>query len=193
MRTNGRGPRISKKAREEAKEEAKQERRRQQDENTARSLASSAANSNDIAAPGYWDMLGNPDLDHPQWGDNLEAFVSGGLSRAFSLGNITESEYQDMMLRIENEFWMVQNEMRDQDTTLSDDDMRLFYGEERADLSDSKARRLREAREVKKMLISLSKDAKALDAGTQIHAVAKTEDEKEDAEDSGGLRGWLGR
>lgn len=180
------GPSISKKEREEARERAREEQRRQQDENTARSLASGAATQQGTAAPGYWDMLGDPDLDDPQWGDSIEAFTKGELSRAFALGNISRKDWHNMELRVENEFWQIQNEMRGPDTSLEDDDMRMLYGEERADLDDTKARRLRSAREVKKMLTSLSVDARGLRSGTEIHAVARTEDGDGD-DDEGGL------
>jgi hypothetical protein len=73
--------------------------------------------------------------------------------------------------------------------------MRLLYGEERPDLDDAKARRLRSAREVKKQLASLSVDARGLRSGTEIHAVAKTEDEPDEEEGGlfAGVRNYLGR
>lgn len=179
------GPSISRKDRERAIERQREEQRRQQDENTARSLAQGAATQQGTAAPGYWDMLGDPDLDDPAWGDNLEPFVQGELSRAFALGNVSRKDWHNMQLRIENEFWQLQNEMRGPDTSLADDDLRLLYGEDRPDLTDSKARRLRSAREVKQMLTSLSVDARGLRSGTEIHAVARTEDGSGD--DDGGL------
>lgn len=195
--STGLGPSISRKEREKALERQQERQRQQQNEQSARSLAQSAATQQGTAAPGYWDMLGDPDLDHPAWSDSVEAFTKAELSRAFALGNISHKDWKNMELRIENEFWQMQNEMRGPDTTLADDDMRLLYGEERADLDDAKARRLRSAREVKKMLTSLSKDARGLRSGTEIHAVARTEDGSGDSEDEsgvfGGLGGYLGR
>jgi hypothetical protein len=170
---------------ERARQQQREDQRQQQDEQTARSLASGAATQQGTAAPGYWDMLGDPDLDHPEWGDSLEPFVQAELSRAFALGNISRKDWQNMELRIENEFWQIQNEMRGPDTSLQDDDMRMLYGEERPDLNDAAARRLRSAREVKKMLSSLSVDARGLRSGTEIHAVARTEDGNADDEDGG--------
>jgi hypothetical protein len=186
----GRGPEISEKEREQARQRRREERRDEQDEQTARSLAQGMATQQGVAAPGYWDMLGDPDVDDPAWGDALEPFVKGELSRAFALGNITRKEYEDMDLRIDNEFFQIKNEMRGPDTQLEDDDMRLLYGEERPDLTDGRARRLRSAREVKKQLSSLSVDARGLKSGTEIHAVARTEDG--DEEDAGGLFAGLG-
>lgn len=185
------GPSISAKDREQALERAREERKREQDESTARQLASGAATQKGTAAPGYWDMLGDPDMDDPAWGDSMEAFTKAELSRAFALGNISRKDWRNMELRIENEFWQIQNEMRGPDTSLQDDDMRMLYGEERPDLDDAKARRLRSAREVKKMLSSLSVDARGLRSGTEIHAVARTEDGGED-DDSGGPFSGLG-
>jgi len=100
-----------------------------------------------------------------------------------------------MELRIENEFWQMQNEMRGPDTTLADDDMRMLYGEERPELDDSQARRMRAAREVKKQQASLSVDARGLRSGTEIHAVARTEDSDEDDEGGlfAGVSSYLGR
>jgi hypothetical protein len=193
---SGLGPTISREERERAREDQRDHQRRQQDESTARSLAQGAATQQGTAAPGYWDMLGDPDLDDPRWGDSLEAFTKAELSRAFALGNITRSDWKDMELRIENEFWQLQNEMRGPDTTLADDDQRLLYGEDRPDLDDSSARRLRAARDVKKNLTSLSIGRAALRSGTEIHAVAKTENvDPEDDEDGflGGLGSYLGR
>lgn len=192
----GLGPTISREERERAREQRREDQRRQQDENTARSLAQGAATQQGTAAPGYWDMLGDPDLDDPRWGDSMEAFTKAELSRAFALGNITRSDWQDMQLRIENEFWQLQNEMRGPDTSLADDDMRMLYGEERPDLDDAKARRLRAARDVKKNLTSLSIGRAALRSGTEIHAVAKTENvDAEDGEEGvfGKLGSYLGR
>jgi hypothetical protein len=189
QRRNGLGPSMSEKEIEEARKKQEQRQRRQQDEQTARTVAQSAATQQGTAAPGYWDMLGDPDLDDPAWGDSLEAFTSGALSRAFALGNISRAEWQDMQLRIENEFWQIQNEM--QQEHMADDDMRLMYGGSRPDLDDAEARRLREAREVKKNLTSLSVDARGLRSGTEIHAVARTEDGEGD-EDASGLLASVG-
>ncbi|MFW5956339.1 MAG: hypothetical protein ACOCQY_02935 [Halorhabdus sp.] len=189
------GPSISEAEREQALEQRREEHRQQQDEQTARSLATGAATQQGTAAPGYWDMLGDPDLDHPEWGDSLEPFVQAELSRAFALGNISRKDWRDMQLRIENEFWQIQNEMRGPNTSISDGDMRLLYGEERPDLDDDKARRLRGSREVKKMLTSLSVGSRGLRSGTEIHAVARTEDANEEEAEGlfAGLGNYLGR
>jgi len=190
------GPPISKQEREKALERQQERQRQQQDEQTARSLASGAATQQGTAAPGYWDMLADPDIDDPAWDDQLEAFVKTEMSRAFALGNITRSEYNDLQLRIENKFWQIQNEMRGPNTTLSDDDMRMLYGEERADLDDAKARRLRGARDVAQMLPLLSVEARGLRSGTEIHAVARTEDGEGEPDGEGlfaGLGSYLGR
>lgn len=181
------GPSIPESDRKKARERAKEDRRQEQDETTARSIAQSAAAQQGTAKPGYWQMIGDPDIDHPDWEDNLEAFAKGELSSTFALGNITRKEYHNMELRIENEFWQMQNEMKGPDTSLTDSDMRMLYGEERPDLDDAQARRLRSAREVKKMNTSLSVDNRGLKAGTEIHAVAMTEDSKGGDEEEGGL------
>ena len=185
------GPRITGEDREAARERMREEQREQQDEQTARQLASGAATQQGVAAPGYWDMLADPDLDDEALGGDLEPFVKGELSRAFALGNITRKQWEDMQLRIENEFWQIQNEMRGPDSTLEDDDMRMLYGGARPDLDDNAARRLRSGREVKKNLTSLSVDARGLKSGTEIHAVARTEDGTGD-EEAGGLFASVG-
>jgi len=177
--------------REDRREQLREEARERRDEQTARTLAQSAASQQGTAAPGYWEVIGDSDISDPSWSDNVEGFTKAEQSRTFALGNITRKEYEDMALRIENEFWQIQNEMRGPDTTLSDDDERLLYGEERATLDDKKARRLRAAREVKKQKTSLSVDARGLRSGTEIHAVARTEDGEED--DEGGLFAGLGK
>jgi hypothetical protein len=190
------GPEISEAEREAARERRREDRREQQAEQTATAMAQGAATQQGTAAPGYWDMLGDPDLDDPQWGDSLEAFVKGELSSMNALGNITRTEYQDLQLRIENKFFQIQNEMRGPDTSLADDDMRMLYGEERADLTDAMARRLRAARDVAQIQPSLSVDARGLRSGTEIHAVARTEDGDADEEEGGlfgGLGSYLGR
>lgn len=183
------GPSLTQEDREAARERERERRRTEQDEQTARGLAQGAAGQ-PTAAPGYWDMLADPDLD-AEATDDLEPFIKGELSRAFALGNITREEYQDLQLRIENEFWQVQNEMHGPDSGLGDDDMRMFYGGERPSLDDNAARRLRSAREVKKNLTSLSVDARGLKSGTEIHAVARTEDGTTD-EEAGGLFASVG-
>lgn len=170
------GPRISEADREKAMQKRRAQQREHADEQTARSMAQGAvAQQAEGVSDGYWDMLGDPDIDHPEWGDNLEPFVQGEMSRAHALGNVTRKDWHNEQLRIENEFWQLQNEMRGPDTTISDSDMRMLHGEERADLDDSRARRLRSAREVKRKLSSLSVDSRGLRSGTEIHAVAKTE------------------
>ncbi|MFW5956294.1 MAG: hypothetical protein ACOCQY_02710 [Halorhabdus sp.] len=191
----GPGPSISKEDQEKALERQREERRQQSDENAARMLAQTGSPEQSTAAPGYWDMLGDPDIDDPAWGDSLEAFAHGELSRAFALGNITRKDWHNLELRAENEFWQMQNEMRGPDTALEDDDMRMLYGAERPDLDDASARRLRSAREVKKMLTSLSVDGRGLRSGTEIHAVARTEDGSEEEEDGlfPGVRDYLSR
>ena len=187
----GLGPQISESERQRALEDQEQRQRRQQDEQTARSLAQGAATQQGTAAPGYWDVIGDPDLDHADWEDSLEAFTQGELSRAFALGNISRKDWHDLQLRTENEFWQIKNEMKGPDTSLDDDDMRMLYGEERAELTDDRARRLRSAREVKQMLTSLSVDSRGLRSGTEIHAVARTEDGGEE-ETAGGLFAGIG-
>lgn len=62
----------------------------------------------------------------------------------------------------------------------------MMYGEDRPELTDEMARRLRSAEDVKEMMTSLSVGARGLRSGTEIHAVAKTENQ-EGEEDSGGL------
>jgi hypothetical protein len=181
---SGVGPEITPEQREAARERRKEERRRQQDEQTARSLAQASATPAEGVESGYWEMLGDADLDHPDWDDNLEAFISGETSRAHALGNITRKDWKDKQLRIENEFFQLRNEMRGPDTTISDSDMRMLHGGERTKLSDSRARRLRAAREVKRQQSSLSVNARGLRSGTEIHAVAKTENVDETGEDS---------
>ena len=185
MSSNGLGPSMTEAERKEARERERERRREQQDEQTARSLAQGAATQQGTAAPGYWDMLGDPDLDHAEWSDSLEAFAAAELSRAHALGNITRKDWKDLELRIENEFWQIENEMKSNEN-LADDDQRLLYGEERPELSDDLARRKRAAREVKKNITSLSVDARGLRSGTEIHAVARTED-GDDGEEEGGL------
>jgi len=170
------GPRISEADRQAARERARQEQREQADEQAARSIAQGvAAQSAEGVSDGYWDMLGDPDIDHPLWDDQLEPFVKAEMSRAHALGNITRTDWRDEQLRIENEFWQIQNEMRGPNTSLSDSDMRMLYGEERPDLTDARARRLRSARDVKTKLSSLSIDGTGLKSGTEIHTVARTE------------------
>lgn len=186
------GPSISKEDRERARKQQREDQRQQQDEQTARNLAQNAAGQGAFAAPGYWDMLGDPDIDDPAWGDEIEAFLKTESSRARALGNITRSEWEDLRLRLENEFFHIQNEMHGPDTQLADDDMRLLYGEERPDLTDAKARRMRGSREAIEMLTSLSVDSKGLDSGTEIHAVARTESDEPDEDGSGGMFGRLG-
>ena len=193
---SGLGPSISEDEREAALKRRREEQRRQQDESSARQVATSAATQQGTAAPGYWDMLGDPDIDAPAWSDQLEPFVKGELSRAFALGNITRKEFHDMQLRIENEFFQIQNEMKGPNTSITDDNMRLLYGEDRPELDDSEARRLRSAREIKQMLVSLGVDARGLRSGTEIHAVARTEDGNGEHEDGGlfsGARDYLSR
>ena len=176
-------------------DEQRQRRREEQEEQTARSMAQGAAQQQATtpganAEAGYWDVIGHPTLEDPDMEDGLEAFTRAELSRINALGNISRADWRRLELRTDNEFWIMKNELRGQDTSLSDDSERLLYGENRPALTDQMARRLEAAREAKKQMLSLSVDARGLKSGTEIHAVARTEDPDED--EDGGLFGGLG-
>jgi len=116
----------------------------------------------------------------------MEAFTKGELSRAFAWGTSPAKSGKTWSCGSKTSSGRIKNEMKGPDTSIEDDDMRLLYGEERPELDDAKARRLRSARDVKKMLASLSVDSRGLKSGTEIHAVARTEDSDGD-DDEGGL------
>jgi hypothetical protein len=153
-------------------------------------LASQFASERGAAEPGYWDIIGNADIgDH----DNLESYAAAELSSTHSLSNITREEYLSRTWRIETEFWLMNNEFRDGDSSMADDDMRIMYGDDRPVMTNERARRKRSASQVKKNMLSLGVDARGLRSGTEIHAVSKHERMGNDDEESssGGIRGWL--
>ena len=90
--------------------------------------------------------------------------------------------------------WMLRNEFQDPDSNLDSLDMLAMGYEDKPELTDRRARRLRSAEHIRKMMLSNSIDARGQRSGTEIHAVARTEDGSEGDDDgggSGGIRGWL--
>lgn len=154
-----------------------------EDRQTAQSLASEAASRQGEAKDGYWSIIGQPDIGRDNGTDTLEEYSATEFSNTFALGNISRSDWQSLGWRIETEFWTMRNEFKDADTAMGDDDMRIMYGDDRPTLDDEKARRLRSAGEAKKMYTSGSIEARNLRAGTEIHAVAKTENQDQENED----------
>lgn len=167
--------------------------REREDRQTAQQLASQAASQQGAAEPGYWDVIGSPDVGRQFNDDELEDFMATEFSSTFALGNISKQDWESWNWRTETEFWTTKNEFRDADSNMGSDDMRIMYGEERPELTDEMARRLRSASQVKKLMTSLSVDARGLRSGTEIHAVAKTENQEESEEQGrlSGLKGWL--
>ncbi|TQQ78594.1 hypothetical protein EGH24_13815 [Halonotius terrestris] len=161
---------------------------------TASQLASQAAMEQGTARDGYWDVIGQPDIGREGDDDELQPFLQTEFSRAFALGNISRKQWQKWQWQIESEFFVIKNEFHDAESRLGDDDLRIMYGEERPRLTNEKARRLRSAMQVKKLMSSLSVDSRGLRSGTEIHAVARHEDSNDDEEDdsrTGRLRSWL--
>lgn len=177
---------------EELKEMQAEMEREREDRQNAQQLASQAASQQGAAAPGYWDIIGSPDVGREFNDDELEDFMATEFSSTFALGNISKSDWESWQWQIETEFWTTKNEFKDADSNLGDDDLRIMYGEERPKLTDEKARRLRSAMQVKKIMTSLSVNSRGLRSGTEIHAVAKTENtEDEDEGRLSGIRNWL--
>lgn len=161
--------------------------RRADERQTASQLASEAASRQGAAAPGYWDVIGDADISREVDVDDeyLSEYVATEMSDKFALGNIKYSDWESWGWQIENEFFVMRNEFQDADSNLDDADMAAMYGERRPRLTNERARRLRSAMQVKKMMTSLSVGARGLRSGTEIHAVAKTEQPTEQEEDNG--------
>lgn len=176
-----------------AEMQAEMERDREE-RNMAQNLASSAAMDQPAAAPGYWDVIGQPHIGRDFEDDGIEEFTATEFSRMFALGNISRADWQSWNWRVETEFWTMKNEFIDQDSNMGDDDLRIMYGEDRPVMDNEAARRLRGASQVKKLMTSLSVDARGLRSGTEIHAVAKQESGDEPDEEDGrlsGVKNWL--
>jgi hypothetical protein len=164
-----------------------------EDRQTAQQLASQAAMENRGKEPGYWDIIGDPDIARMVDDQELEDYVATEFSNSFALGNISKSDWESWQWQIETEFWTMLNEFK-RNRKMGDDDMRIMYGEEKPELTDEMARRHRSAMQVKKMFTSLSVNSRGLRSGTEIHAVAKTENTDDDDEDSGtinSVKNWL--
>jgi len=153
----------------------------------AQGLAQRQAQQMGVAAPGYWDVIGKPNIGREADDDGLGDFTATEFSRMFALGNITREDYESWQWAIETESWVMTNEFRDADSKMGDDDLRMMYGEDRPTLTNEHARRLRSSMQVKKFMASLSVQARGLRSGTEIHAVAKQESGEEEAESSGRL------
>lgn len=178
---------------EEMQQMQKEMEQEREDRNTAQQLASQFAGQEGAAKPGYWDVIGQPDIGRQFADDELEDFMRTEFSSTFALGNIDKEDWESWQWQIETEFWVTKNEFRDADSKMEDDDLRIMYGEERPELDNEKARRLRSAMQVKKIMTSLSVGARGLRSGTEIHAVAKTENQEESEEEGklSGVKNWL--
>lgn len=172
----------------------------QQQAQEGRQLASGAAQQamgeGQYAAPGYWDVIGDPDISRERFEDDehLGEFVATEMSDKFALGNISYDDWKSWGWQIENEFFTMENEFVDGDCKLDEGDMAEMYGEQRPKLTDERARRLRSSSQVKKMMTSLSVGARGLRSGTEIHAVARSENAPEEQQDDGRLaraKQWL--
>jgi len=181
---------------EELMEMQREQERERGDEQTARSLAQTAAQQDQPAKAGYWDILTEPDIesDVPEYEDHLEALQSVEFSGQLAIGNITRSDWRSFTWRVENQTFVTKNEFQDQDSKLDDLDMLAMYGEKKATLTDKMARRLRAAELPRKFMISNSIDARGQRSGTEIHAVARTEagEEDGDGDDESRISRWLG-
>jgi len=172
---------------EQERQEIEREQRQQ-----AQQLVGQEAMERPATEPGYWDTIGSADIgDH----DNLEQFAQAELSDKHALANIRYEDWKSWSWRIETEFWSMLNEFRDSNSKMDDDDLRIMYGENRPELDNEKARRLRSASQVKKLMTSLSIDARGLRSGTEIHAVSKHEKMDDTDDDEGGIlsgaKSWL--
>lgn len=182
------------------RERIMREQAKQQQQTEGRQLASGAAQQamadGQYAAPGYWDVIGDPDIERDRFEDDehLGEFVKTEMSDKFALGNITYDDWKSWGWQIENEFNVIENEFTDGDTKLDDGDMLEMYGEVRPRLTDERARRLRSAMRVKNVMSSLSVGARGLRSGTEIHAVARSESPENEQEETGRLgkaKQWL--
>ncbi len=180
---------------EELRDLQEEMERDREERSMAQQLASSKAMEHDPTAPGYWDVIGDPEIGREFEDDGLEEYTKTEFSPMFALGNITRRDWESWNWRVETEFWIMKNEFVDADTHLADDDLRIMYGEDRPTMDNEAARRLRNASQVKKLMTSLSVDARGLRSGTEIHAVAKQERSDDTTDDAGaldGVRNWLG-
>ena len=177
-----------------SEEEYREIMEEQEREREARQTASQMANQAAMQGgrdergnePGYWDVIGNPDIGREIDDQHLEDFMATEFSNKFAIGNIKYSDWESMQWQIENEFWTARNEFQSPDSTLEDDDMRIMHGETKPKMTDEMARRLRSAGQVKKAQTSLMVGAEGLRRGTEIHAVAKSETQNEPGEDKDG-------
>lgn len=174
-----------------------EQERAREERNTANQLAQAAAREEGTAKPGYWGVLTNPDIgsDIEEYDQYIEDFLSSELSGQNTIGNISRQDWLSWNWRIEYEMWMVKNEFKDPDCGLDSVDMAAMGYEDKPVLTDTMARRLRSAEHARKMMLSNSIDARGQRSGTEIHAVARTEDGPgdEDEDGGGGWRGWLSR
>lgn len=192
MSLRGNGSEMSE---EEMLERQREMERQRQAEQTANQIAAQEAAEMGAAEEGYWDVVRDPDISSgiPEWDDHLAEFLAVEMSGQFATGNIRYQDWKSFNWRTEQEFWVAKNEFRDRDAKLDDLDMLTMFGEKKPRMTDKMARRLRNAQSVKKMLTSLSVDARGLRSGTEIHTVSKTEntDEEEEGGRFSGVRNWL--
>lgn len=136
---------------------------------------------------GYWKVITDADISRGE-SDELPDFIATETTGMLGLGNITREDYRSNTWRIENQFDTIQNEFLDKDSGLDEIDAATMYGRARPPGTDEAYRRLRGAEHAAKMMHSGSVNAQFLRAGTEIHAVAKSEKIAEE-EDGGFLSG----
>lgn len=181
---------LSAKERERLQRQQRQQERERERQRAGQQLANQAAqramSEGEFAAPGYWDVIGDPDVGREETSDGLEELLATELSDKFALANVTHSDWERWRWRIETEMDMVLNEFHDPDG-MSEGDLAEMYGEQRPELSDERARRIRATSQAKQAMSSLSINAQGLRSGTEIHAVARNESPIEDNEEAGYL------
>lgn len=176
--------------------EQEQYQQQQEGRQMASGAVQHAMQNGEYAAPGYWDVIGDPDISRERFEDDehLGEFVATEMSDKFALGNITYDDWNSWKWQIENEFFTLKNEFQSSGSKLDSVDMATMGYGKRPQLTDERARRMRSAMQVKKMMTSLSVGARGLRSGTEIHAVARSESPMDEQEEQGRLakaKQWL--
>ena len=175
------------------KEQAAQQQA-QADRNLADAGIQQAMAEGEYAAPGYWDTISKLDFEYDDLeDDHFEDFISIEGSKFNTLGNLPYGDWQKFCWRIEQELWTRRNELQNNDS-LDAVDMATMYGEQRPTHTDERESRLRAAERALKLQLSLSVGARGLRSGTEIHAVARSEQPDHDTEPDGRLaraKNWL--
>jgi len=179
LQGNGQDP----EALQEMQEELEREREQRQQ---AQQLAGQHSDKQPLAKEELLRLITDLGLDSEHHDDHMEDYLSAELSHIYALSSLSPKDISKFDWRVEQDSFLMRNEMKRQNSGMDQSDERIMYGDTKPELTDSKQRRLRSAEQAKKFLLRLSRDGEFLKSQTEIRAVSETKNRDGDDESEGG-------